>query len=347
MANRVLVAFILCSVSTLSLAQTQELAAKPIDAKATTEAMDAGIRWLLQHQDESGGWSASLFVRHDPKGDLCTGTGKPDQDLHVTAWATFALLARGNTERLGPHHEAVEKALAWLQTQIKADDFVGAPQAANAVVAHALSILALAEGKGLSNQEPPKAVFKRLAELRLADGTWPAKLSETKGDPMATYWASLACATGAQYGVGTVDLEPTLEAMQKGELAAPTPPAVELMLRGLARHDPKTDARLVELVDSLGKQLPQWREGPDAARMDFLAWHIGTLGMYQAGGKDWDQWNAALQTALVAHQRTDGSHAGSWDPIDANGKQGGRVYATALNVLSLSLGQRFGRMVMK
>src|SRR5678815_4168337 len=236
MANRLLVAFTLCSVSGLSLAQAPEPAAKAIDAKATAEAMEAGIGWLLRHQDESGGWSASMFVRHDPKGDLCTGTGKPDQDLHVTAWATFALLSRGNTERLGPHHEAVEKALAWLQTQIKADDFVGAREAANAVVAHALSILALAEGKGLNNPEPPKAVFKRLAELRLADGTWPAKLGESKGDPMATYWASIACATGAMYGVATLDLEPTLSAMQKGELAAPTPPAVELMLRGLARH---------------------------------------------------------------------------------------------------------------
>src|SRR5678809_809365 len=140
MANRLLVAFTLCSVSGLSLAQAPEPAAKAIDAKATAEAMEAGIGWLLRHQDESGGWSASMFVRHDPKGDLCTGTGKPDQDLHVTAWATFALLSRGNTERLGPHHEAVEKA-----------------------------------------------VFKRLAELRLADGTWPAKLGESKGDPMATY----------------------------------------------------------------------------------------------------------------------------------------------------------------
>ena len=345
MTNRPLVALAICTLLGLCAAQAPEPAAKPIDAKATGEAIDAGIGWLLRHQDEAGGWSASQFQRHDPKTDLCTGTGKPDQDLPVTALATFALLARGNTAQVGAHRGAVQKALLWLETEMQADGFVGAPEAGNAVVAHALSCcafiassLVLTGAKELSSEA--KTSFARLATLRLPDGTWPARLGERKGDPMATCWASLACKSRAAFGAGMVDLEPTLLAMQKGELTAPSPPPVEAMLHWLADHQPGTDARLVELMDTLGRQSPQWRDGREAARMNFLDWNVGIYMMVLAGGAASDQWYAALQQALVVHQRTDGAHAGSWDPVDANGKEGGRVYATSVNVLSLSLGHR-------
>ncbi|MDO8349315.1 MAG: hypothetical protein Q7T30_03690 [Planctomycetota bacterium] len=341
---RALVVLALCTLPGLSVAQSPP-PAEPIGAPATAAAIDAGIGWLLRHQEEAGGWSASQFQRHDPKGDLCTGTGKPDQDLHVTAWATLALLARGNTERTGPHRQPVQKALAWLDTQKQDDGFFGAPEAGNAVVAHALSCLAMSEGKGLSDQAMPKKSLARLAALRLPDGTWPVRLGETKGDPMTTYWASMGCGSRAAFGGVKMDLETTLMTMAKGGLAAPTPPSIEAMLRWIAQHHPKDDARLVALTATLGAQLPQWRDGQEAARMDFLDWHVGTFAMFQAGGAAWQRWHAALQAALVDHQRTDGAHVGSWDPVDANGKQGGRIYATAVNVLSLAVGHRFGRIV--
>jgi hypothetical protein len=36
-------------------------------------------------------------------------------------------------------------------------------------------------------------------------------------------------------------------------------------------------------------------------------------------------------------QRQGGCGEGSWDPVDKWGSEGGRVYATAINVLTLSL----------
>jgi len=331
-------AFAICSLAWTAAAQEPEAGAKLGDAKATAEAIDAGIGWLVRHQDEAGGWSATQFQRHDPKTDVCTGTGKPDQDLLVTAWATSALLARGNTERAGEHSEALLKALRWLETQMQVDGFVGAPEAGNAVVAHALSCLVMAAVKSSSNQPLPQQSLERLVALRLPSGTWPAQPGETKGDAMATYWASLACSIGTALGGGRMDLEPTLSAMERGDLAMPSP-ALEATLRIYAQRGPKTDARLVELRDSLGKQVPRWRDGPDATGMDFLDWHCGTFAMIGAGDAAWVKWCQSLREALVVHQRTDGAHAGSWDPVDRNGKQGGRVYATAVNVLSLSLGQ--------
>src|SRR5262245_20183705 len=195
MTHAWIVAFAVCTLAWTAAAQTPEPAAKLIDAKATAQAMDAGIGWLVRHQDEDGCWSASQFMRHDPKTDLCTGLGKPEQDLLVTAWATVALMTRGNTERIGPHAGAVQKAFAWLEKQKQADGFLGAREAPNSVVAHALVCNVLLRRRMTSPQPPTKQSLEPLETLRLPDGTWPAGVGGTKGDATATYFASLACRT--------------------------------------------------------------------------------------------------------------------------------------------------------
>ena len=335
---------VLCTLPGLSMAQ-DPAPTDPPGARSTSGAIETGIAWLLRHQEEAGGWSASQFQRHDPKNDLCTGTGKPDQDLHVTAFATLALLTRGITERQGRegYSGQLQKALAWLLSQQQADGFLGTPEAGNAVEAHALATLALVEGKGLSDKPLPEEPLKWLVKRRLPDGTWPLRVDDKQGDPMATYWATIALMSGAAFSGNRLDLEPTLATMAAGT-AAPSP-AAETMLRWMAVHTPAKDARLAEQLAKLAKQPPRWREGAEAAQMDFLDWHLGTMAMFQAGGTEWQQWYPALLAALVPHQRTDGAHAGSWDPVDARGAQGGRVYATAVNVMALAAGQRFGRIV--
>jgi hypothetical protein len=204
-----------------------------------------------------------------------------------------------------------------------------------------MSCAVLAAGK--LGQRPTRS-FECLVALRLPDGTWPARPGETKGDAMATYWACVTCHYCALLFEGArVNLEPTLDAIEKGRLATAPLPSVEAVLRWLAHHEPETDRRLDALMLALGDHVPQWRSGAEAARMDYLDWHAGTNAAWYDCDALWQQWYAALQAALVLHQRTDGAHAGSWDPVDKNGKEGGRVYATAVNVFSLANGQHRDR----
>ena len=65
--------------------------------------------------------------------------------------------------------------------------------------------------------------------------------------------------------------------------------------------------------------------------------------MFQVGGDAWKTWNAALKPALIDHQRKSGDEKGSWDPIGAWGKEGGRVYSTALGTLMLETYYRYAR----
>jgi hypothetical protein len=55
-------------------------------------------------------------------------------------------------------------------------------------------------------------------------------------------------------------------------------------------------------------------------------------------------WPGAARRALAAAQVKDGPHRGSWEPSDAWGPAGGRVYATAIGALILDAGERGPRL---
>lgn len=76
---------------------------------------------------------------------------------------------------------------------------------------------------------------------------------------------------------------------------------------------------------------------------DFYTWYNCTLAMFQAGGDPWNRWNAVIRDHV--HKLQIGGEEcqrGSWEP---NGRwgEGGRIYTTALGVLTLEVYYRFAR----
>ncbi len=96
-------------------------------------------------------------------------------------------------------------------------------------------------------------------------------------------------------------------------------------------------------VAMLAADLPEWKKG----NVDYYYWYYGTLAEYlgDADGVHWKKWNDALVKALLPHQHgeKDGCLDGSWDTdVDRTSFKGaGRVYATALNTLTLEVYYRF------
>jgi hypothetical protein len=83
-------------------------------------------------------------------------------------------------------------------------------------------------------------------------------------------------------------------------------------------------------------------------RQSMYYWYYGTLGMFQRGGDDWSKWNGRLRDAILPLQ--DRSEArggerrhqyGSWPPYGSGwgmaGLIGGRVYSTAIGVLTMEV----------
>jgi hypothetical protein len=103
-------------------------------------------------------------------------------------------------------------------------------------------------------------------------------------------------------------------------------------LLGLKPDDP----RMQQSAEYLAQNQPRWRG--DAAT---YYWYYATLAMFQHQGDLWRAWNATLTEELLAHQRTSGAVAGSWDPVDNWSKIGGRIYQTALCTLCLEVYYRY------
>ena len=78
---------------------------------------------------------------------------------------------------------------------------------------------------------------------------------------------------------------------------------------------------------------------------DFSAQFFGSFAFYQLGGRHWREWSNALTKALVKSEWRVGEFAGSWDPDqDLQGRQRGRVYSTAMGMLTLEIYYRYTRL---
>jgi hypothetical protein len=89
-------------------------------------------------------------------------------------------------------------------------------------------------------------------------------------------------------------------------------------------------------------------QGRDSTELhDYYYWYYGALAAFQLGGETWERWNASLRDAILPLQERSAaggrrSHAhGSWPPYGPRwgkwGRMGGRVYTTALSVLTLEV----------
>lgn len=120
--------------------------------------------------------------------------------------------------------------------------------------------------------------------------------------------------------------------------------AVAMFCRVFAGHMlGDMDAQLPYLESGaalLRKKLPAWDE--ERGSIDYYYWYYGTYAMYQMAGKDWKIWKTAMERTIVENQVKEGCACGSWDPRkDPWGDSGGRVYATALMILSLEVFYRY------
>ena len=104
-----------------------------------------------------------------------------------------------------------------------------------------------------------------------------------------------------------------------------------LMSRNTNKRDPAIGGAALLIRD-----LPRW----EAEDIDFYYWHFATQALYQYDGPVgpyWRKWSEPLKVVLTQNQNGEGCAAGSWTSDNERwGFDGGRVYAVAINSLTLS-----------
>ncbi|MFN3245038.1 MAG: prenyltransferase/squalene oxidase repeat-containing protein [Planctomycetota bacterium] len=348
--------------------------------KATARAVDLGLAWLAEHQDESGRWDSDGFMKHDAgKDTVCDGAGNPVHDVGVTGLALLAFLGAGNTMRAGPYKEQVKRGVKWLiDQQDERSGLIGKNVSHDFIYGHAIATWALCEAYGLSNFEllKPKAqrAINYLESHRNPYSVWRYQPRDNDNDTSITTWCVMAYRAGKDFGLDVNKNALLLAANYYDEVADPAtgrhgytrrgerssrmpgdhgkrfPTAknealtgASLFARYMLGQAPKDHPIMSKAATLIASQPPAWT--PKAGNLDYYAWYWSSMALYQHGGAAWKRWATPMSKALTSGQQQQGAERGSWDPVDVWGEPGGRVASTALATMSLQSYYRFAALV--
>ncbi len=341
----------------------------------TGAAVAAGLDWLARHQSPGGFFDADGFEAQC-RGAKCGGTGGPLYDPGVTGLALLAFQGTGETHKSPRHGHVVRNGLKYLKAIQDAEGCFGTRQSHHFVYNHALATLAFADAYALTESPLFKASAQKgidfIRQCRNPYLAWRYGVKPRDNDTSVTAWMVWALDVGRTAGL---DMDPEDFVGAKAWLDKVTEPEhgragytargngparpQELMDRFPADRSESltalavltrmhggadaSDPMVKKGLELLRKSPPSWsaRDGST----DFYYWHFGTMALFHAGGDRWTAWNGALKKALLGNQkRGPGDDArGSWDPADPWASEGGRIYSTAINVLTLETPYRYPR----
>jgi hypothetical protein len=342
----------------------------------TRAAIDAGLEWLSKHQDQDGKWDCADFAKHDVVGAPCRGAGSPTHDIGVTGLALLAFLADGSTIDAGRWRAEIGKAVRWLRSQQDAGGLFGTSVPHDFIYDHSIATLAMVEAYGMSHSTLLRKFAQQgidyLESHRNPGAVWRYAPQGNDNDTSVTGWCMLSYKAAKDYHLTVNEraLEmcrawldrvtdpitgrcgytaPHAQSPRRGsEHAARFPrersealTAVGLLCRLSLEQDPATTPAMQHAAQLILQSPPEW--DPRRGTIDHYYWYYATTALYQMGEpyrKEWSEW---ITDAVVKTQRKDGNYRGSWDNVDVWGADGGRVYSTAILVLTLEAHARYAR----
>jgi hypothetical protein len=284
------------------------------NGKSYSDNVRRGLDWFVERQGPNGELVGS--TNH-----LAQKPGDPVQyDQHYMyehAIGTFALAEACAVARAAQRHPderyltAATKAVEFIESQQHNDGgwrYTPDKWAPSDASVSGWSMLALKTAKE--------------AELQVQDDTMSHMTAFFKrlADPLTgrTHYQGLTYVTDATTGVG-------------------------MMVDEFVQHQPDSDQVHLGAAYLADQAESEWGMGRQTAS-DYYLWYNCTLAMFMAGGDTWDRWNNVIRDHVVSLQiHGDECNRGSWEPNDRFGGSGGRVYSTALGVLTLEVYYRFAR----
>ena len=339
-------------------ARTGSARAQAVGGRAGTtpraeSAVRAGLRWLARAQEPDGSWSCRRWG------------GSADHDVGVSGLALLAFLGAGYTQDKGPFRPTVRRALAWLRAHQKPD---GAFRW-RTFYEQGIAATAASEAYALSGSPPLGRMAQRAVDYIVAvqpehgGFRYGGAVPRGEGDLSVTAWQIMALKSAAAAGLAVPPeaferSRQLLAATWRGEgrsaylvgTAEPSigPTAIGMLCRVFVGGD------ALDIASAAAALLDDVRNGggPGKGRNrlvgDLYFTYYATTAMHQVGGEPWAEWNRVFRDALVEAQATalrddKGRYVhGSWDPAaHAWGPRGGRVYTTAMALLSLEAYYRF------
>ncbi|OHB76560.1 MAG: hypothetical protein A2Z34_09685 [Planctomycetes bacterium RBG_16_59_8] len=334
-------------------------------------AVREGVRWLAAHQFPEGVWDNRRYVLLC-RDAVCPGQGSANLSTGVTALSLSALLHayeldRGRTD-VTELEDAIRRGLSWIMTVQDIDGCFAQTRDDRSIYGHAIATAVMAKAFVLLDDvEYRRAAIRgaRFLEMsRTPDSGWGYAIRSSRCDTSVTGWAVqalLECraagidirpealegakrwverVTDTRYfdtaydraGRGQSFLKNTNDRFLPNEAMTATGLSLR---RGIGEEDAATAIR--EGTARLARDLPVWNAR--GTSIDYYYWFHGTLAINALSENDGlrRRWNDAVTTILLTNQEKE--HAacrkGSWGAVDKWSPIGGRVYAVAMNLLTL------------
>jgi hypothetical protein len=325
--------------------------------RESESAVDFGLAYLAHQQEPDGRWTLVL------DDGLPGRRPKSFHDMANTGLSILAMLTRDNTpDKPGPYRDAVAKGLDYLiATQDENGDLRGPAHLRGEgsrrgdMYDHAIATLALAEAALMTRGDKryTAAALRGAAFIVAAQdersGGWRYIPGEY-GDSSVFGWQIMALHAAEQLGFETPaetralaqrylrlvsqGRRGVLAGYQPGRTPTPTMTA-EILYARMLLGQKIGDDDLAEAVAFLAQDPPDLREP------NLYYWYYASLCMLQAQNEQWKRWNTVTRDGLVALQKRGGRLDGSWDADPRNAERGGRVYMTAIAVLTLEVYYRY------
>ena len=328
-------------------------------------AVKAALRWLKRHQDRNGQWSCRGFSRNCERDYTCGGHGtKSGINTGLTGLALLAFLSNGNYANDGTEFgDTVARGIQHLLSVQNSSGRIGRPSS-HEMYNHSIATLAIAEAHVLSEDKSLRKPLQQAVEYIIGaqqpKGGWDYTAARTgRNDSSITGFVVMALKSAAAADIEvpwmvTYGMIRHFARMtgQAGDVtyadsgigagrAGPGMVAVGALSRQFLGWPLDSDI-LKKQYRIMRRNLPRWNRLADDPYHNTYYWYYGTLAMFQAGGENWELWNARLRDMLVRRQRQRGCARGSWDPVGKwLGKAAGRAYATAINAMNLQVYYRY------
>ncbi len=314
------------------------------------KSVAAALKWIAAHQAPNGGWSfgCSRFCRGQCKGD---GT-KLEAVNAATALALLPFLGAGQTHISGQYKDTIKRGLAFLiqNMNVTPGDIPRGSwhEAGGNMYSHGLASIAICEAYAMTRDpdlvQPAQLAINFLVYAQDPRGGGWRYAPHEAGDTSVVGWCLMALKSGAMGNLSVpqisfrgasqfLDLVQTNNGAYYGydkpsaEIRASTT-AIGLLCRmylGWSKDNEAIKAGIAELN----------KTGPLVDNLYYS--YYATQVMRHQGGPDWEKWNTKMREDLIKTQSGAGHEAGSWYFEGGHGKEGGRLYSTAMATMILEV----------
>jgi hypothetical protein len=328
----------------------QQLAASGGGTSKSEAAVEAALKWFIQHQLPDGTWSFDFGKCPNCEGRCSHGGMDGQYSAGATTLAILPFLGRGYTHKAGPYKKELGLAIRALAAKVVA----GEGHAGEGSYVQGLAGICLSEAYAMTQDNrlamPAQlAINAVMASQDPSGGGWGYS-PKAPGDTSILGWNLMALKSGQMAYLATdpLSLKRAVEFLNSVQTdegsgygynapgATPSLSAAGLLCRmylGWKKDHPA----LIRGVERLSKLGPSTNLYYD---------YYGTQVMHHMEGERWIAWNNKMRDFLVSKQDTEGHEAGSWyAPFGeaSHGDVGGRIYITSLATMILEVYYRHPR----